>query len=251
MFRRFCGHQALAIVCIFSGGAQFCFGGDQAGALEPDPLAIAALIAPDPPPALEQKRVLWILPNYKTSSNTNEYTPLSASEKFTIATKDSFDRGIILMSLGMAGKGELFNATPPFGHGVAGYAKYFGSGYADLVLGNYLTEAVYPALLHQDPRYFRLGAGSGWKRLGRAMGQILWTRSDSGRGQFNFSEILGNATAVAISNAYYPNDHTREDALEKLSVQLGLDMSGNVMKEFWPDISRWLHHRHAQAQLEP
>jgi len=195
-----------------------------------------------------QERVLWILPNYKTYPAPAEYMPITAGEKFKIATQDSFDRGILMVSLGLAGKGEMFHSTPQFGQGVAGYAKYFGSGYADLVLGDYLTEAIYPTLLRQDPRYFRLGAGNGWRRLGHAMGQIFVTRSDSGRRQFNFSEILGNSTAVAISNAYYPNDHTAEDAVEKLLVQVGLDMSGNVMKEFWPDVSRWLARKHSHTR---
>jgi hypothetical protein len=115
-------------------------------------------------------------------------------------------------------------------------------------MGDYMTEAIYPTLLHQDPRYFRLGSGSGWKRLGHAVGSIVWTHSDSGRGQFNFSEILGNSTGVAISNAYYPADHTAEDAVEKLFVQMGLDMSGNIMKEFWPDVSRWLAHKRSHTQ---
>jgi len=45
--------------------------------------------------------------------------------------------------------------------------------------------------------------GTAWSRLGSAAGQIFWTRTDSDHMQFNFSEIVGNSTAVAISNAYY------------------------------------------------
>jgi hypothetical protein len=64
-----------------------------------------------------------------------------------------------------------------------------------------MTGAVFPTLLHQDPRYFRRGTGSGWSRLQYALGQTLWTQHDSSTLQFNYSEIVGSVAAVAVSNA--------------------------------------------------
>jgi len=101
-----------------------------------------------------------------------------------------------------------------------------------------MSEAIFPTLLHQDPRYFRRGIGSKRSRLAYSMGQILWTHTDSDRTQFNYSEVLGNSTAVAISEAYYPDHRNATDAASKLGMQLGVDMASNVLKEFWPDISR-------------
>ena len=76
------------------------------------------------------------------------------------------------------------------------------------------------------------------------MGQVLWTHRDTGRAQFNYSEVLGNSTAVAISNAYYVSNQTASDAASKLSVQLGIDMGGNILKEFWPDLERKFRRKH-------
>ena len=76
-----------------------------------------------------------------------------------------------------------------------------------------MTEAIYPSLLHQDPRYFRRGKGSGLSRLGYSMGQIFRTHQDSGRMNFNFSEIVGNSTAIAISTSYYSSNRTAHDAV--------------------------------------
>jgi hypothetical protein len=81
-------------------------------------------------------------------------------------------------------------------------------------------------------------------RLGYAMKQIVWTHRDSGGMQFNYSEVLGNSTAVAISNAYYADNRTASNAISSLSVQLGVDMASNVLKEFWPDLSRKLKRKH-------
>jgi hypothetical protein len=73
--------------------------------------------------------------------------------------------------------------------------RYLGTSYADFVIGDLMTEAIDPVLLHQDPRHFRRGTGSAWSRLAGAAGQIFWTHRDSDHTQFNFSEIIGNSTA--------------------------------------------------------
>jgi hypothetical protein len=202
-------------------------------------LSLGQQSSPTPNPAPpEDKRIFWIIPNYRTSPSLHPYKPLSAAEKFKIVTEDSFDRGTVALAVLFGGEAQLTNPTPAFGQGVKGYVRYLGTSYADLVIGDMMTEAIYPALLRQDPRYFRRGTGSAWSRLGSAAGQIFWTHTDSDHAQFNFSEVVGNSTAVAISNAYYPDNRTATNALSKLGVQLGVDMAANILKEYWPDINR-------------
>lgn len=191
----------------------------------------------------EDKRIFWIIPNYRTSPSLNPYKPLTSREKYKIATEDSFDRGTAGLAVLFGAEAQLTNATPTFGQGVTGYARYLGTSYADFVIGDMMTEAVYPAMLRQDPRYFRRGTGSVWSRLGSAAGQIFWTHTDSNHMQFNFSEVAGNSTAVAISTAYYPDNRTASNAVSKLGVQLGVDMAANILKEFWPDINRKLSRK--------
>jgi hypothetical protein len=198
------------------------------------------------PPAPEKdKRMFGIIPNNRTSPTLANYKPLTTKEKFKLASADAFDRGTFLLSAAFAGEGQLTNANRSFGQGVEGYAHYFITSYADWSIGDYMTEAVFPTLLHQDPRYFRKGTGSGMSRLLYAMGQIFWTHTDSGGHMFNFSEIGGNSAAVAISQAYYPENRRASDAVSKLAVQVGVDMASNVMKEFYPEVRRLLHKKSA------
>lgn len=197
--------------------------------------------------AVNNKRIFGIIPNYRTYEFPKHYQPISTKQKFTIAWQDASDRGTIVLALVFAGESQLNKSEPSFGQGVKGYAQYFGTGYGDLVIGDYMTEAIFPSLLHQDPRYFRKGTGGGWSRLGYAVGQIFITHGDNGKTQVNFSELLGNSTAVAISNAYYPANRDVSDAVSKLGTQLGLDMASNVLKEFWPDILHKFHSGHAKG----
>jgi len=107
-----------------------------------------------------------------------------------------------------------------------------------------MTEAIFPTLLHQDPRYFRRGTGNVWSRLGSAAGQVFWTRADSGRMQLNLSEIAGASTSVAISNTYYRDNRNASDAATRLGVQISADIVGNVLKEFSPELSRLFSKKH-------
>jgi hypothetical protein len=204
----------------------------------------AAVDTPQP----ESKRLFGIVPNYRTAPSLENYEPLTTGEKFKIASQDAFDRGTIALAGLFGGESQLTNGNRSFGEGVAGFSKYWGAAYGDLVIGDYMTEGVFPTLLHQDPRYFRHGTGSGLSRLGYAMGQIFWTHRDSGGTQFNYSEVIGNSAAVAISNAYYADNRNAADAASKLGMQLGVDMAANVLKEFWPDLERKFKRKHAQTQ---
>jgi hypothetical protein len=186
------------------------------------------------------RRIFGIIPNYRSHPSLKDSKPLTAAEKFKLAARDSFDPGTFLLTGALAGIGQASNSTPSYGQGMAGYGRYFGSTYGNLMIGNFMTTGVYPSLLHQDPRYFQRGTGSTGSRLGYAMSQVFITHGDNRRTQFNFSEICGNATAVAISNAYDPDHRTASDAVEILGIQLAIDMAGNILKEFAPDLYRKL-----------
>jgi hypothetical protein len=192
----------------------------------------------------ESKRILGIIPNYRTSPTLDNYEPLTSGEKFKLASQDSFDRGTVVLAALFAGQGQLSNANRPFGQGVAGYCRYFGAAYGDFLIGNYMTEAIFPTVLHQDPRYFRRGTGSGWSRLRYAVGEIFWTRRDSGGTQFNFSEVVGNSTAAAISTAYYADNRSAASAASNLGIQIGVDTATHILQEFWPDLERKFSRKH-------
>jgi hypothetical protein len=62
--------------------------------------------------------------------------------------------------------------------------------------------------------------------------------------QFNFSEIAGNSTAVAISSAYYPDNRNASDAATRFAIQIGVDITANILKEFSPELNRLVSRKH-------
>lgn len=184
------------------------------------------------------KHVLGVLPNYRTANPYTVYKPLTAGQKMTIARKDSFDYPLYILGLGFALSGQISNDDPSYGQGMQGFAKRYAANYGDQMIGNMLTEGVFPAMLHEDPRYFRLAQGSVGHRTWYALTRIFVTKTDSGHSTFNFAEWGGNAAGVAITRAYHPDQRTARDAASKLGVQCSVDAISQVLKEFWPDVRR-------------
>jgi hypothetical protein len=221
--------------------------------VEPSPgNAEAASVQPAPDPAVqapEDKRIFGVLPNNRTTENSIPFHRITSRQKMTIAFKDSFDLPVYPTAALFATLYQLENQNPSFGQGMAGYMKRFGTAYGDQMIGNMMTEGIIPSVFHQDPRYFRLGEGSKKSRTWYALRAIVVARMDSGRRSFNFSEWGGNASAVALSNAYYPDTRNWNDNLQKLLIACGTDAFSNVLKEFWPDVKRKLQHHHNENSL--
>ncbi len=217
--------------------------GAQEPAAQPSPTPAAASSDPIAPAAPPDKRIFGVLPNYRTAESAVPFEPIAGKQKMTIALKDSFDWPLFLTGAAFAGLYQIENQNPSFGQGFAGYAKRYAASYGDLMIGNMMTEGLLPALLKEDPRYFRLGEGTLKKRVWYAATRIFVTRMDSGGWRFNISELAGNAAATAISNAYYPDGRDARDNVDKLAVQLATDCFSDVAKEFWPDIKRKLFQR--------
>lgn len=181
------------------------------------------------------------MPNYLTVDNQSQVKPISWKEKFAITASGAFDPYEFVVVGIVAGIRQADNAYPAFGQGIEGYSKRYGTSFADQVDGNIMVGAVYPSLLRTDPRYFRLGRGGFVHRFGYGISRIFVTRRDSGGSVFNVSEFFGNATAIAISNVYYPAaNRSFSSSFSGWGLQMGLDAWGNELKEFWPDIHRYL-----------
>src|ERR1700745_3993104 len=149
------------------------------------------LAAQNTQPHAEDKRILGIFTNHRTADDSTSLPKLTPRAKLTIAWDDATDRAIFFQTAFLAGIGQATNAHPSFGQGVEGYAKRFGTTYGDFATENMLTEGIFPALLHQTPRDSRRREGTGPSRLRYALSRLVVTRTDSGKNQFNYSEVVG------------------------------------------------------------
>jgi hypothetical protein len=192
-------------------------------------------------------RMFYVMPNYLTVDSESQAEPVSWKEKFAMAAKGSFDPYEFTIVGIVAGIRQAENSSPGFGQGFKGYSKRYGAAFADQVDGNIMVGGLFPTILKVDPRYFQLGRGSFLHRFGYAFSRVFVARTDSGKNTFNISEFAGNATAIAISNVYYPaSDRSASSSAYGWGTQMGIDAFGNELKEFWPDIHHYLQRRHAR-----
>jgi hypothetical protein len=207
--------------------------------------AAGQAVLPGDPGSTEDKTIFGVLPNYRTADSSSLFKSISTKQKYTIALKDTFNYPSYFLAGFFSGISQLNNSNPSFGQGVKGYARRYASGVADQDLGNFMTEAILPSLLHEDPRYFRKSSGSGKSRFGYALTRVFVTRTDAGGSRFNTSEVLGNGIVASIANTYYPDSRSFSDTIQRMGTQIATDAISGVLKEFWPDIKRKLQRHRA------
>jgi hypothetical protein len=188
----------------------------------------------------EKQRIIGIIPDFYTSYVWNA-APLNTRQKFSLSVRDTFDPVDFIGVSITAGLEQARNIFPGYGQGAEGYGKRWGATFADGVTFDILSNAGFPALFHQDPRYFYQGSGSAWSRIGHAISYAFLARSDHGRIMPNYSTFLGAVASGAISNLYYP---AADRGAGLVFANAGISLAGragdNLLREFV--IKRFTRH---------
>ena len=201
-------------------------------------------VAPTPVDnAADDHRMFKVLPNYKTINDPEQpVVAMSPGEKFGLV-KHYFDPFTFVFTSITAGLEQATNEKAGYGQGAMGYAKRYGADFTDGFTNELFVTGVFPTLLHEDPRYYRLGRGGAFKRTAYALSRILITHGDSGNARINASEFLGNITSGALSMTYYPqSERSVSGVFSRMGVEIGYDSLFNVLKEFYPDLKRKFSH---------
>jgi hypothetical protein len=200
----------------------------------------------------EHQRMAGIVPTFNLTYHSDAVS-LSPAEKFRIQFRAAVDPYTFSIAAIVAGFGEAEDSNAGFGWGPEGFGKRAAAAYADNVIGNTIGNAILPSILHQDPRYFRLGHGSIRHRFFYAIATAFVCKHDNtGKWEPNYSNVLGNMIAGQISNLYYPGG---SDSNVGQTVETGLTVTlegafGSTLEEFWPDLSRKFFHKDPSHGLD-
>jgi len=203
--------------------------------------------------AEEQQRIAGIVPNFMAVNN-GKALPITPGQKFQLFFKGAFDSYQFVLAGIDAGIGQAENSNRGYNQGLKGFARRYGANYGDNFDGNFWGNAVLPSLLHQDPRYFRMGHGPILHRALYSISTTFRTRGDNGNWQPAYSNLMGNLIGAAISNVYYPNYPDNEQGLYP-TLRRGLSVTyqgtiGGLLEEFYPDISDKYKRHRARKQAE-
>lgn len=179
------------------------------------------------------QRVLGVIPNFYVVYDKNP-APMSAGQKYRLALRATFDWTTIWSRGFIAGIEQADDTFPGYHQGWAAYGERYGSVLANDFFGNLLAYAVFPSILHQDPRYIYQGEGSIASRTGHALISPFSCRGDNGKTQVNYSNILGTFAASGISNLYYPasDRHGYQLTVENAGISFAADAMSSFFQEF-------------------
>ncbi len=164
---------------------------------------------------------------------------LRLRDKFVLFLQDSYDPVTFLGAGFYAGLDQAQNTDPSYGQGAQGYGKRFGAELAGQASSRFFMDFAYPSIFSEDPRYYHLVHGSAGRRLLHAVRHAVVAHRDNGQLMFNFTEWLGTASAVVLSNTYHPdNQRGFAPAARRVSYSILQDVGFDVLREFWPEISR-------------
>jgi Carboxypeptidase regulatory-like domain len=150
----------------------------------------------------EKQRGFGIIPNFY-AVYASDPAPLNTRLKFRLALRVARDPYTFAGVTMLAGIGQTTD-HPDYVQGAKGFGERLGANYANSFTDIMFEGAIFPSLLHQDPRYFYKGAGTKKARVAHVLYSLIATKGDNGKWQPDYSGLGGNLLSAAISNAYYP-----------------------------------------------
>ena len=196
----------------------------------------------------QPKRILGFMPNYRTVSAGAKVPDPGWKYNFGVARRQALDYSSFIF-LGLTSlSAEALNEHPSLGKGADGFYAYTWRGFIDKTDGTFLSAFLLPSLLHEDTRYYPLGAGH--KIVTRALYVIsrqAVARTYGGRQTPNIAGLGGKVLTQYISRNYYPAGASDFGTLaEKFGYSVMRDVIFSSIREFYPDIAAHYIKKHRQ-----
>lgn len=193
-------------------------------------------------------RIFGIFPNFVAVSGGTKPKPAGWKTDFHLANKQAYDYssfGFLLLSSAFAYGEGAHPSLDTYDGGNAVFWAYLWRGFLDKTSGTYQGTFLFPALLHEDTRYYALGTGPVKKRLVHAVLSVVVAHDYDQRPIFNLAGQLGRVGAQAVSTTYYPPGSESFGVLaEKFAYSNMRNVIYAVVREFSPDAQAIVARRH-------
>ncbi len=178
-------------------------------------------------------------PHYKAGSVLCAF---GVKDKVWLFMRDSTDPLTLLEDAFNSGLDQAQNAQPSFGQGMRGYGRRLGANVASDASGRFFSEFLFPTLLSEDPRYYRLGTGSVGKRLLHSLGHSVISHRDNGKRMPSISLWAGITAGVLVNDVYHPGTtHGAGSIAWQVNSNVLQGAGFDVLREFWPELARKFH----------
>jgi hypothetical protein len=218
----------------------------QSAPLAPHSEPLDAAGQPIPLERQQPKRILGFMPNFRSVSGGSTPHPPGFKYNFIVATHQATDYSTFIF-LGLTSLyAEGINEHPVLGKGVEGFYGYTWRGFLDKSDGTYLSAWLLPSILHEDTRYYALGAGHSLFARGLyVIDRQAIARTYGGRQTPNIAGLGGKVITQYVSRYYYPPSAATFGVLaSKFGYSVMRDIMFSSIREFYPDIAAHYVRKH-------
>ena len=208
----------------------------------PEPLAAGAFFGAQTP---NQPKVAG---RYDKYISPGQMAPkINAHDKFILGVRDAVSPFSIAAWLTNGVYEVIVDGSPNYGQTGKGFAQRVGAAAARDASQGIFGDSILAPILHEDPRYYKLGKGHSFiKRVVYSGSRAIITRTDSGGHTINFAQIGGNLAGAALTEAYYPPvNRGVTQVMETFGGSVGGSALGFVVSEFLSDTLVAVHLKHS------
>ncbi len=179
----------------------------------------------------------------------SDFTALSADQRASLFFKGYLGSPATYYEPAATATGGLIANVPEEWHRTwGGYSRRVGNSFALFTMEAAMHDAG-DAALGLDPRYFRCRCAGLWHRSGHALKMTLFAYDSSGNNHLDLPRIVGDYGSAMIVTTWYPAHYSPlVQGVQLGHVQLGMDAGVNLLREFSPELNRFLHKLKPRSQ---
>jgi hypothetical protein len=181
---------------------------------------------------------------YQRFLSTNIAIPLNWKEKGYLAAHYTTDPASLGTIVGISAINIAADPDTAYGPGMKGFGKLAGISVLQNATAEFFGTFAVPAIMHQDPRYYRMPGRPIGKRILYSVSRSYISRDDGGKTIPNYGTLAAYPIVAELSNLYVPGIQSdSRSTAERIVTGLALDPVNNLVNEFLPDLARHVHVR--------
>jgi hypothetical protein len=168
---------------------------------------------------------------------------LDPADKMILGVRSAFSPFAVLGWFTAAGYEQVRDSSPDYGSDRGAFGERLGAAVIRDTTEGVMSDGVMASLLHEDPRYYRLGPSRSLPvRLLYAVSRPVMTRTDRGTASPNFALVSGTLAGAALTNAYYPPENRGAgQTFHTFGASLGGEAVADIAREFFGGVAGLFH----------
>ena len=171
------------------------------------------------------------------------FVPLTASQRSSLFFKGYLGSPLAYYESLATSSGQFMIDEPEgWPRTTAGYAERAGTAFTLLVVEEGVREAG-DAALGLDPRYYRCRCTGVLHRSGHALKMTFLAYDSAGHLHLDTPRLVGDYGGSMLVTTWYPaRNAPLVQGVQMGHAQVGFDVGINLVREFTPELKRFLHH---------